>query len=190
MSFLGVSGYILCICVSLLWETWVVGKSWTLVYWQALFDMNTIVIMCYLGSPSEDFNWPNLRYFSSSLSKSCFTDVSYPYSPTQGCARFAEILQNCVVRQVFERMCSIVFLAFTLKLPIQTLLSVAPTHSSFLVHHTISAKRAQPYTWQTVHTKSWQWRGHCTVLYKQHSHPTLSWGSWSICLSGRKTQMT
>ena len=36
----------------------------------------------------------------------------------QGCARFTEILQNCVVRQVLGRMCSIVFLAFTLKLAI------------------------------------------------------------------------
>ena len=49
----------------------------------------------------------------------------------QGCARFAEILQNCVVRQVFDRMCLIVFPAFTLKMPIQTLLSVAPTCSVF-----------------------------------------------------------
>ena len=30
-----------------------------------------------------------------------------------GCSRFAKILQNCVVRQVFGRMCSVVFLAFT-----------------------------------------------------------------------------
>ena len=36
-----------------------------------------------------------------------------------------------VVRQVFGRMCSMVFYAFTLKLPIQTLLSVVPTHSLF-----------------------------------------------------------
>ena len=50
---------------------------------------------------------------------------------TMGCARFVEILQNCVARQLPGRMCSIVFLAFTLKLPVQTLLSVAPTHSVF-----------------------------------------------------------
>ena len=47
------------------------------------------------------------------------------------CARFAEILQNCVVRQVFVRMCSIVILAYPLTLPIQTLLSVATTRSVF-----------------------------------------------------------
>ena len=35
------------------------------------------------------------------------------------------------VHQLFGRMCSILFLAFTLKLPIQTLLSVVPTHSVF-----------------------------------------------------------
>ena len=48
-----------------------------------------------------------------------------------GCARLAEILQHFVARQVFGRICLIVFLAFTLKLPIQTLLSVAPTCSFF-----------------------------------------------------------
>ena len=42
------------------------------------------------------------------------------------------ILQNCVARQVFGRMSSIVFLAFTLKLSNQTLLSVVRTHSVFL----------------------------------------------------------
>ena len=51
--------------------------------------------------------------------------------PTGMHSCFAEILQNCVVDQVFRRECSIVFLAFTLKLPIQTLLSVAPTRSVF-----------------------------------------------------------
>ena len=61
-----------------------------------------------------------------------------------GWARFAEILQNCVAHQVFGRMCSIFFLAFTLKLPIQTLLFVAPTGCTliFMACYTISAKRA------------------------------------------------
>ena len=49
----------------------------------------------------------------------------------QGCARFAEILQNCVSHQVFGKTCSIGFLGFTLKLPIRTSLSVTPTHSFF-----------------------------------------------------------
>ena len=49
----------------------------------------------------------------------------------KGVSRFAENLQNCMARQVFGRMCSIVFLAFTLKLPIQTLLSVTPSRSVF-----------------------------------------------------------
>ena len=47
------------------------------------------------------------------------------------CARFPDILQNCVVHQVFGRKCLIVFLTFTPKLPIQTSLSVAPTRSVF-----------------------------------------------------------
>ena len=63
---------------------------------------------------------------------------------TTGCARFPEILQNCVALQVFGRMCLIVFLAFTLKLPIQTLLSVVPTHSVFW-RTTISTEQAHPW---------------------------------------------
>ena len=57
--------------------------------------------------------------------------LSVPCSEMQGCAHFAEILQNCVACQVFDRMSSIVFLAFILKLPIQTLLSVLPTLSVY-----------------------------------------------------------
>ena len=49
----------------------------------------------------------------------------------RGCARFAEILQNCEACQVFRRMCLIFFLAFTLKLSRQTLLSVTPIQSVF-----------------------------------------------------------
>ena len=44
---------------------------------------------------------------------------------------FAEILQICVAYQVFGRMCRIVYLAYPLKLSIQTLLFVAPTRSVF-----------------------------------------------------------
>ena len=46
----------------------------------------------------------------------------------QGCARFPDfckILDEC---QILWSLCPVVFLAFTLKLPIQTLLSVAPEH--------------------------------------------------------------
>ena len=41
----------------------------------------------------------------------------------QGCARFADFLQNFSERQI---LCSVVFRALTLKLPIQTSLSVTP----------------------------------------------------------------
>ena len=44
-----------------------------------------------------------------------------------GVARIAEILQNCVVRQIFGRMCWIFFLTSTLKLP----LSVVPIATVF-----------------------------------------------------------
>ena len=43
-----------------------------------------------------------------------------------GCARFPEILQNFSERQILWSVCSVVFLAFALKLPIQTSLSVVP----------------------------------------------------------------
>ena len=59
-----------------------------------------------------------------------------------GCARFPEILQNFSERQILWRMCSVVFHALTLKLPIQTSLS------QFLhvqvKNVKISAKRAHP----------------------------------------------
>ena len=45
---------------------------------------------------------------------------------TQGCDRFPEILQNFSEIQILWSLCSVVFLAFALKFPIQTSLSVAP----------------------------------------------------------------
>ena len=45
---------------------------------------------------------------------------------TLGCARFAEFLQNFSDCQILWSLCSVVFHALTLKLPIQTSLSVAP----------------------------------------------------------------
>ena len=51
-----------------------------------------------------------------------FSSLSGPL----GCARFPEILQNVSERQILWSLCSVVFHAFTLILPIQTSLSVAP----------------------------------------------------------------
>ena len=51
------------------------------------------------------------------------------HSISQGggvCARFPEILQNFSELQILWSLCSVVFLALTLKLPIQTSVSVAP----------------------------------------------------------------
>ena len=47
------------------------------------------------------------------------------YFPLE-CARFPEFLQNFSERQILWSLCSIVFHALTLKLPIQTSFSVAP----------------------------------------------------------------
>ena len=52
-----------------------------------------------------------------------WTDVS---ETIQGCARFAEFLQNFSECQILWSLCSVVFHAFTLRLPIKTSLSVAP----------------------------------------------------------------
>ena len=58
------------------------------------------------------------------------------------CARFPEFLQNFSERQILWRMCLVDFHASTLKLPIQTSLSVAPTRC-FLAQQPIS-ERAHP----------------------------------------------
>ena len=42
------------------------------------------------------------------------------------CARFVDILQNFSERQILWSLCSVVFLALTLRFPVQTSLSVAP----------------------------------------------------------------
>ena len=44
----------------------------------------------------------------------------------QGCACFPELLQNFSESQIFWSLCSVVFQALTLKLPVQTSLSLAP----------------------------------------------------------------
>ena len=44
----------------------------------------------------------------------------------QGCTRFHEFLENFSESQILWSLCSVVFHALTLKLPVQTLLSVVP----------------------------------------------------------------
>ena len=44
----------------------------------------------------------------------------------KGCIHFPELLKNFNERQILLSLCSVVFHAFALKLPIQTSLSVAP----------------------------------------------------------------
>ena len=50
---------------------------------------------------------------------------------TRGVLVLLIFLQNCRKRQILWRMCSVVFLDFRLKFPIQTLHSVTPTRSVF-----------------------------------------------------------
>ena len=49
-----------------------------------------------------------------------------------GCARFPKILQNLSKRVILWSLCSVVFHVLTLRLPIQTSLSVAPDLPVFL----------------------------------------------------------
>ena len=49
----------------------------------------------------------------------------------RGCARFPEILQNFSERQILWNLCSVGFHAFTMRFPIQTLLSMAPKFPVF-----------------------------------------------------------
>ena len=55
-----------------------------------------------------------------------YADTTRADTPWAGCARFPEILQNFSEHQILWSLCSVVVHAFTLKLSIQTLLSVAP----------------------------------------------------------------
>ena len=48
------------------------------------------------------------------------------WTSPQRCARFPEFLQNFSESQILWSLCLVAFLAFTLRLPIQTSLSVAP----------------------------------------------------------------
>ena len=52
-----------------------------------------------------------------------------------GCACFPEFVQNFSERQILWSLCSVVFLTFTLRLPIQTSLSVVPELSVSLSSH-------------------------------------------------------
>ena len=52
--------------------------------------------------------------------------MSDRHTNIQGCARFPEFLQNFTEHQILWSLCLLVFLALTLKLPIQTSLSVVP----------------------------------------------------------------
>ena len=59
----------------------------------------------------------------------CSLPILEPFcqlSINQGCVQFPEFLQNFSERQILWSLCLVVFHAFTLRLPIQTLHSVAP----------------------------------------------------------------
>ena len=63
----------------------------------------------------------------------------------RGCARLPEFLQNFSEHQILWSLCLVVFHALTLKLPIQTSLSVVPKLPvSFSSHEKFQGKRAQP----------------------------------------------
>ena len=61
-----------------------------------------------------------------------------------GIARFAESMQNFSEHQILWSLCSVVFCALTLKLPIQTSLSVAHDLQVSLISHEILGKQVHP----------------------------------------------
>ena len=67
-----------------------------------------------------------------------------------GCVRFPEILQNFRERQILWSMCSGVFLDFTLKLPIQNSVSVAP---KFPVYKNVKISAKRPHPRVILHTE-------------------------------------
>ena len=81
-----------------------------------------------------------------------------------GCACFPDFLQNFSDRQILWSLCLIVFLVFTLRLPIQTSLSVASTFPvCFCIQQKIvknSGKQAHP----------------CSIP----THPHFTWNPWSV----------
>ena len=77
-----------------------------------------LIVNNYLGT-SQVVTWSYCRVFMCTNSISKLLRV-------QGCARFPEILQNFSARQMLWSLCLVVLRALTLRLPIQTALSVAP----------------------------------------------------------------
>ena len=67
-----------------------------------------------------------------------------------GCAPFLEILQNLSECQILWSLCLAVFHAFTLKLLIQTSLSVAPELLVHMKNVQISGKRAYPWKYSKI----------------------------------------
>ena len=57
-----------------------------------------------IGWPSHLWSWRSL--------------LEIPDPPLKGCARFVDFLQNFSERQILWILCSVVFHAFTLKMPI------------------------------------------------------------------------
>ena len=75
------------------------GRTWSgLRQHEKQHDLKTTIAQCFVGKFLE---W-------------------------QGCARFADFLQHFSKREILWSLCSVVFHAFRLKLPIQSSLSVAP----------------------------------------------------------------
>ena len=73
------------------------------------------------------------KYLSSQLVPLMYVyfHITHQIEFSWGLLVLPKLCKNCVVCQVLWRMCSIAFLAFTLKLPIRTLLLMVPKHSVF-----------------------------------------------------------
>ena len=87
-------------------------------------------------SDSDSCSYRNKEQESESESVQCemfciIQCIHQVWNLNLGCVRFPEILQNFSERQILWSLCSVVFDALTLRLPIQTSLPVAPKLSVF-----------------------------------------------------------
>ena len=70
--------------------------------------------------------WVNVTFLVANVMFFSGYFWSFDQKTVLGCACFPEFLQNFSERQILWSLCWLVFIVFTLKSPIQTLLPVAP----------------------------------------------------------------
>ena len=97
--------------------------------------------------------WIHINSGGSQIPQSCNRQASKFTVSKTGCARFAEFVQNFSEHQILWTLCSVDFHTFTLQLPIQTLLSVAPELHVFVSSLENFSKTSTPQRRLPTHDK-------------------------------------